>query len=148
MATVCIHIRLICTISFYFGDFSLQSVMPCVACDTKRFSWPVYVTTARRVAGCPAAVLVVLCPDPAEAAKCRQIVRTGHPGIDLASEPGARGVLDAIASAEVSEADRLRMTTIILKLAVRCEAPCSITHKWVGIGGCFPGLDGLPGSVR
>src|SRR5580693_10175016 len=35
--------------------------------ETKRYSWPVYVTTARSVAKCPAAVLVVLCPDPAEA---------------------------------------------------------------------------------
>src|ERR1700674_2214618 len=39
--------------------------------DTKHYSWPVYVTTARRIAKCPAAVLVVLCPDPAEADKCR-----------------------------------------------------------------------------
>jgi hypothetical protein len=117
---------------------------------TKRYSWPVYVTTARRIAECPAAVLVVLCPDPAEAAKCRQLIRTGHPGFDLApvvidsgappgrdgtggpyltafaasmggidmeTEPGARRVLDAIASPEVGEADRLRMTTIILRLA-------------------------------
>lgn len=51
--------------------------------DTKRYSWPVYPTTARRLNGCPAAVLVVLCPDPAEAAKCRQTIRTGHPGFDL-----------------------------------------------------------------
>ncbi len=118
--------------------------------DTKRYSWPVYVTTARRIAQCPAAVLVVLCPDPAEAAKCRRLIRTGHPGFDLApividsagppgrdgtggpyltafaasmggidleTEPGARRVLDAIASPEVSEADRLRMTAIILTLA-------------------------------
>ena len=118
--------------------------------DTKRYSWPVYVTTARRLAKCPAAVLVVLCPDPAEAAKCRQVIRTGHPGFDLApvvidsggppgrdgagspyltvfaasmggidmeSEPGARRVLDAMASTGVSDADRLRMTAIILKLA-------------------------------
>jgi len=110
----------------------------------------VYVTTARRVAKCPAAVLVVLCQDPAEAAKCRRLIRTGHPGFDLApividsggplgrddaggpyltvfaasmggidmeSEPGARRVLDAMASAEVSEADRFRMTAIILRLA-------------------------------
>jgi hypothetical protein len=117
---------------------------------TKRYSWPVYVTTARRVAECPSAVLVVLCPDPAEAAKCRRLIRTGHPGFDLApvvidsgslsglteaggpyltvftasmggidmeSEPGARRVLDAIVSAEVSEADRLRMAAIILRLA-------------------------------
>jgi hypothetical protein len=118
--------------------------------DTKRYSWPVYVTTARRVAKCPAAVLVVLCPDLAEADKCRQLIRTGHPGFDLApvvidsggppgrdgtggpyltvfaasmggidmeTEPGARRVLDAIASTEVNTADRLRMTTIILRLA-------------------------------
>ena len=118
--------------------------------ETKRYSWPGYVTTARRVAKCPAAVLVVICPDPAEAAKCRKLIRTGHPGFDLApividsggppgrdgaggpfltvfaasmggidmeSEPGARQVLDAIASAEVSDADRLRMTTIMLRLA-------------------------------
>ena len=118
--------------------------------ETKRYSWPVYVTTARRVAKCPAAVLVVICPDPAEAAKCRKLIRTGHPGFDLApivvdsggppgrdgaggpfltvfaasmggidmeSEPGARRVLDAMASAEVSDADRLRMTTIMLRLA-------------------------------
>jgi hypothetical protein len=118
--------------------------------ETKRYSWPVYVTTARRTAKCPAAVLVVLCPDPAEADKCRRLIRTGHPGFDLApvvidsggppgrdgtggpyltvfaasmggidmeSEPGARRVLDAMASAGVSDADRLRMTTIIMRLA-------------------------------
>jgi hypothetical protein len=118
--------------------------------ETKRYNWPVYVTTARSLAKCPAAVLVVLCPDPAEAAKCRRLIRTGHPGFDLApividsggppgrdgaggpyltvfaasmggidmgSEPGARRVLDAIASTEVSDSDRLRMTAIILRLA-------------------------------
>jgi hypothetical protein len=117
--------------------------------DTKRYSWPVYVTTARRLAKCPAAALVVLCPDPAEAEKCRRLIRTGHPGFDLApividsggppgadgggpyltvfaasmggfdmaSEPGARRVLDAMASTEVSDGDRLRMTAIIMRLA-------------------------------
>ena len=118
--------------------------------ETKRYSWPVYVTTARRVARCPAAVLVVLGPYPAEAARCRRLIRTGHPGFDLApvvidsgappgrngaggpyltvfaasmggidleSEAGARQVLDAMASTEVSAADRLRMTAIILRLA-------------------------------
>jgi hypothetical protein len=118
--------------------------------ETKRYSWPVYITTARRVAKCPAAVLVVVCPDPGEAERCRQLIRTGHPGfdlvpividstaapgrdgaggpyltvfaasmggIDMESEPGARRVLDAMASTEVSETDRLRMTTIILRLA-------------------------------
>jgi len=38
-------------------------------------------------------------------------------GIDMESEHGARRVLDAMASAEVTEADRLRMTAIILRLA-------------------------------
>ena len=117
--------------------------------ETKRYSWPVYVTTARQVSKCPAAVLVVLCPDPAEAPKCRQLIRTGHPGFDLApividsgdppgrdgggpfltvfaasmggidmtTERGARTVLDAIASTEVSDPDRLRMTAIMLRLA-------------------------------
>ena len=118
--------------------------------ETKRYSWPVYVTTARRVAQCPAAVLVVLCPDPDEASKCRRLIRTGHPGFDLApividssgppgageaggpyltvftasmggidleTEAGARRVLDAMASPQVAEADRFRMTTIILRLA-------------------------------
>jgi hypothetical protein len=112
----------------------------------------VYVATARRVSQCPAAVLVVLCPDPGEARKCRTPIRTGHPGfdlvpividsgappggrvgdggspyltvfaasmggIDMASEPGARRVLDAMISPGVTDADRLRMTAIILRLA-------------------------------
>jgi hypothetical protein len=117
--------------------------------ETKRYSWPVYVTTARQLSKCPAAVLVVLCPDPAVAAKCRQLIRTGHPGfdlapividaadtpgrdgagpfltvfaasmggIDMATEHGARMVLDAMASIEVSDADRLRVAAIILTLA-------------------------------
>jgi hypothetical protein len=38
-------------------------------------------------------------------------------GIDMASEPGARRVLDAMASPAVTDADRLRMTAIILRLA-------------------------------
>jgi CHAT domain len=36
------------------------------------------------VRGCPAAVLVVICPDPAEAPSCAEVIRTGHPGFDLA----------------------------------------------------------------
>ena len=38
-------------------------------------------------------------------------------GIDMASEPGARRVLDAMASPGVTDADRLRMITIMLRLA-------------------------------
>jgi hypothetical protein len=44
------------------------------------------------------AFLLVICPDPGEAEKCRRIIRTGHPGFDLAPEvidplntPGAYG---------------------------------------------------------
>jgi hypothetical protein len=115
---------------------------------TKLYSWPVYLTTVRRVSQCPKAVLVVLCPDPAEARKCRKPIRTGHPGfdlvpividssappgggggpyltvfaasmggIDMATEAGARMVLDAMASAGVSDADRRRMITIMLRLS-------------------------------
>ena len=118
--------------------------------ETKRYSWPVYLATARRLNKCPRAVLVVLCPDPAEAAKCRMTIHTGHPGfdltpividsggppgsdggdmgpyltvfaaamggIDMTTEPGARQVLDAMISPGVSDTDRFRMTTIILKL--------------------------------
>jgi hypothetical protein len=50
---------------------------------TKQISWPVYVTTARKANSCRAALLMVICADPAEAAKCRQLIRTGHPGFDL-----------------------------------------------------------------
>jgi hypothetical protein len=53
---------------------------------TKEFSWPVYVTAVRRAAQCRRAVLLVICPDPDEAEKCRRIIRTGHPGFDLAPE--------------------------------------------------------------
>ena len=38
-------------------------------------------------------------------------------GIDMSSEAGARRVLDAMAGPGVSDADRLRMVTIILRLA-------------------------------
>jgi len=38
-------------------------------------------------------------------------------GIDLESEAGARRVLDAIASTEVSNADRSRLMTIMLRLS-------------------------------
>jgi hypothetical protein len=49
----------------------------------KQYSWPAYVTNVRRAAKCPRAVLVVICPDPAEGEKCRQVIATGHPGFDL-----------------------------------------------------------------
>jgi hypothetical protein len=66
--------------------------------ETKQYSWPVYVASARRVRRCPAAVLLVICPDPGEAVKCARVIRTGHPGFDLApivispqNAPGGNG---------------------------------------------------------
>lgn len=116
---------------------------------TKKFSWPVYVTVARRVLQCQHAFLLVICPDPAEAAKCREVIRSGHPGFDLApavidprtmpgadgaspyltvfaacmgtidmtGEDGARHVLTAIRDTGAADADRNRLTAIILNLA-------------------------------
>ena len=119
--------------------------------ETKRYSWPVYVTTARQVNKCPEAVLLVLCPDPDEAAKCRTLIRTGHPGfdlapividadstpggdgsdngayltvfaatmgaIDMATEAGARMVLNAIDATGANDANHFRMTAVILATA-------------------------------
>jgi hypothetical protein len=66
---------------------------------TKQFSWPVYLTVARRHLRCPRAFLLVICPDPDEADKCRRLISTGHPGFDLRPEvidptnaPGADSV--------------------------------------------------------
>lgn len=65
---------------------------------TKKFSWPAYLTVARRHLQCPRALLLVICPDPAEAEKCRRVISTGHPGFDLRPQvidplnaPGADG---------------------------------------------------------
>ena len=54
-----------------------------LAVDTKkRLSWPAYVTVARAVHGCPAALLVVA-PDPAVAGWCGEPIETGVPGFVL-----------------------------------------------------------------
>src|ERR1700734_3062395 len=53
---------------------------------TKEFSWPVYVTVTRRHLQCQRAFLLVICPDPVEAEKCRRLISTGHPGFDLRPE--------------------------------------------------------------
>jgi len=50
---------------------------------TKKVSWPVYLTTAIKANKVPRAILVVLCWDPREAARCRRVIPTGHPGFDL-----------------------------------------------------------------
>jgi hypothetical protein len=49
----------------------------------KRYSWPTYLTQVRAAHRCPA-VLLVICPGPATARRCRAPIRTGHPGFDLA----------------------------------------------------------------
>ena len=116
---------------------------------TKKFSWPVYVAVVRRILRCQYAFLLVVCPDPVEAAKCRELIRTGHPGFDLApavidprntpgtgetspyltlfaacmgaidmtDQAGARDVLSAINDTGAADADRNRLTAIIMNLA-------------------------------
>ena len=50
---------------------------------TKKFSWPVYLANARKEIGCDSAFLIVVCPDPAEAEGCREVIPLGHPGLEL-----------------------------------------------------------------
>lgn len=50
---------------------------------TKAYSWPAYLANAREAVQCLSAVLLVVCPDPHEADKCRQVIQMGHPGWDL-----------------------------------------------------------------
>ena len=50
---------------------------------TKAYSWPAYLANVREAVRCPRAVLIVVCPDPREAEKCRQVIPMGHPGWDL-----------------------------------------------------------------
>jgi hypothetical protein len=51
--------------------------------ETKAFAWPAYLANVRSTAKCRSAVLLVICPDPREAAKCRQVIEMGHPDWDL-----------------------------------------------------------------
>ena len=50
---------------------------------TKAYSWPAYLANAREAVQCPSAILLVVCPDPHEAEKCRKVIQMGHPGWDL-----------------------------------------------------------------
>jgi hypothetical protein len=50
---------------------------------TKSYSWPAYLANAREAVQCQSAVLLVICPDPHEAEKCREVIQMGHPGWDL-----------------------------------------------------------------
>jgi hypothetical protein len=47
--------------------------------DTKAFAWPSYLANVRSTTKCKSAVLLVICPDPREAEKCRQVIEMGHP---------------------------------------------------------------------
>lgn len=50
---------------------------------TKEYSWPVYVCSVRSERKCDT-LLLVICWNPDEVEECQQIIRTGHPGFDLA----------------------------------------------------------------
>jgi hypothetical protein len=50
---------------------------------TKVYAWPAYLANLREAVQCPRAVLIVVCPDPREAEKCRRVIAMGHPGWDL-----------------------------------------------------------------
>jgi hypothetical protein len=51
--------------------------------DEKDFAWPAYLANLRAAHRCKAAVLIVICWDAAEAQKCRQVIRMGHPDFVL-----------------------------------------------------------------
>src|SRR5262249_7343232 len=51
--------------------------------DTKRFSWPSYITNLRSAHKCPDTLLLVICWDETEAIKCRRPISMGHPGFSL-----------------------------------------------------------------
>jgi hypothetical protein len=48
----------------------------------KRFTWPVYLASARERARCPA-ILLVICPKQATATWCSTPIDLGHPGLRL-----------------------------------------------------------------
>jgi hypothetical protein len=49
----------------------------------KSYTWPAYLTQVRTAQRCPA-VLLVICTGTVTARRCRALIRTGHPGFDLA----------------------------------------------------------------
>jgi len=95
----------------------------------KRFSWPAYVTVARAVHGCPAALLIVA-PDPAVAGWCAEPIETGVPGfvlrppvlrrtaVPVVTDPGeaARrpelGVLSAMAHGETEQGESIAAAVV------------------------------------
>jgi hypothetical protein len=122
--------------------------------QTKRYAWPAYLVNVRSAVKCPTAVLIVVCPDPREAEKCREMIAIGHPGwdlwpividplhapednagpyltlflaclpaLDMADPAVARHVLTAIRETGASEADRMKLATIIMKRASAAARP-------------------------
>ena len=65
----------------------------------KRLSWPAYVTVARAVHGCPAALLVVA-PDSAVAGWCAEPIETGVPGFVLRPPVLRRTAVPVVADLE------------------------------------------------
>lgn len=51
--------------------------------DEKNFSWPAYIANLREAHKCMHALLIVVCWNEAEAAKCRRPIVLGHPGYVL-----------------------------------------------------------------
>jgi hypothetical protein len=51
--------------------------------ETKRYAWPAYLANVRSATKCPTAILLIICPDPREAQKCRRVIAMGHPKWDL-----------------------------------------------------------------
>ncbi|HEY2294245.1 MAG TPA: hypothetical protein VGM86_26395 [Thermoanaerobaculia bacterium] len=65
----------------------------------KRLSWPAYVTVARAVHGCPAALLIVA-PEPAVAGWCAEPIETGVPGFVLRPPVLRRTAVPVVADPE------------------------------------------------
>jgi hypothetical protein len=64
----------------------------------KIYAWPAYLANVRDAVKCPSAILLVICPDPNEAEKCRKAIDMGHPDwvlypivIDPKHAPGVDG---------------------------------------------------------
>jgi hypothetical protein len=72
--------------------------------DSKRWSWPEYLTALRKRMSCPVALLVVA-PDPAIARWSATPIETGHPGFVLRPLVMGPGAVPAITDEEVARRD-------------------------------------------
>ncbi|MGI8329285.1 hypothetical protein ACRYCC_04925 [Actinomadura scrupuli] len=84
--------------------------------DRKRYTWPVYLATLRARQECPV-TLLVLCPDAETAAKCAELIETGHPGWDLKPL-----VINLAKSPAVTNADKAREMPELAVLSVVSHA--------------------------